>query len=157
VVEVSGTAYNTQLRSYSYCCQRTFKLFLYLDFNEGATEWVAKLNEINFLSFFQAVLKVLQPFNPCLTYCYMNCWHGVLLFAGPSGIQPVVKAAPITVHDSDSEDEEENMGPSRACVSNSIAQNYSDGEEKSRDPVETREPAGVEQMGSWALLSKIYS
>ncbi|NXQ87721.1 FBX38 protein, partial [Nyctibius grandis] len=59
--------------------------------------------------------------------------------AGPSGIQPVVKAAPITVHDSDSEDEEENMGTSRACISNSIAQNYSDGEEKSRDPVESRE------------------
>nr|XP_010305878.1 PREDICTED: F-box only protein 38 isoform X2 [Balearica regulorum gibbericeps] len=63
--------------------------------------------------------------------------------AGPSGIQPVVKAAPITVHDSDSEDEEENMGSSRACISNSIAQNYSDGEEKSRDPVETREPSEV--------------
>ncbi|XP_009706958.1 PREDICTED: F-box only protein 38 isoform X1 [Cariama cristata] len=61
--------------------------------------------------------------------------------AGPSGIQPVVKAAPITVHDSDSEDEEENMGTSRACISSSIAQNYSDGEEKSRDPVETREPS----------------
>ncbi|XP_010184602.1 PREDICTED: F-box only protein 38 isoform X2 [Mesitornis unicolor] len=61
--------------------------------------------------------------------------------AGPSGIQPVVKAAPITVHDSDSEDEEENIGTSRACISNSIAQNYSDGEEKSRDPVETREPS----------------
>ncbi|XP_074011746.1 F-box only protein 38 isoform X3 [Numenius arquata] len=63
--------------------------------------------------------------------------------AGPSGIQPVVKAAPITVHDSDSEDEEENMGTSRACISNSIAQHYSDGEEKSRDPVETREPSEV--------------
>ncbi|XP_010000263.1 PREDICTED: F-box only protein 38 isoform X2 [Chaetura pelagica] len=63
--------------------------------------------------------------------------------AGPSGIQPVVKAAPITVHDSDSEDEEENMGTSRACISNNIAQNYSDGEEKSRDPVETREPSEV--------------
>uniref|UniRef100_A0A8C0FLG5 F-box protein 38 n=1 Tax=Bubo bubo TaxID=30461 RepID=A0A8C0FLG5_BUBBB len=61
--------------------------------------------------------------------------------AGPSGIQPVVKATPITVHDSDSEDEEENMGTSRACITNSIAQNYSDGEEKSRDPVETREPS----------------
>ncbi|XP_010149577.1 PREDICTED: F-box only protein 38 isoform X1 [Eurypyga helias] len=61
--------------------------------------------------------------------------------AGPSGIQPVVKATPITVHDSDSEDEEENMGTSRACISSSIAQNYSDGEEKSRDPVETREPS----------------
>ncbi|XP_010149578.1 PREDICTED: F-box only protein 38 isoform X2 [Eurypyga helias] len=63
--------------------------------------------------------------------------------AGPSGIQPVVKATPITVHDSDSEDEEENMGTSRACISSSIAQNYSDGEEKSRDPVETREPSEV--------------
>ncbi|XP_010079912.1 PREDICTED: F-box only protein 38 isoform X2 [Pterocles gutturalis] len=59
--------------------------------------------------------------------------------AGPSGIQPVVKAAPITIHDSDSEDEEENIGTSRAC----IAQNYSDGEQKSRDPVETREPSEV--------------
>ncbi|KAL2299193.1 hypothetical protein Nmel_013835 [Mimus melanotis] len=59
--------------------------------------------------------------------------------AGPSGIQPVVKAAPITIHDSDSEDEEENMSTSRVCISNSIAQSYSDGEEKSRDPVETRE------------------
>ncbi|XP_010017891.1 PREDICTED: F-box only protein 38 isoform X2 [Nestor notabilis] len=63
--------------------------------------------------------------------------------AGPSGIQPVVKAAPITVHDSDSEDEEENIGTSRACISNSITQNYSDGEEKSRDPVEPRETAEV--------------
>ncbi|XP_036247523.1 F-box only protein 38 isoform X2 [Molothrus ater] len=61
--------------------------------------------------------------------------------AGPSGIQPAVKAAPITIHDSDSEDEEENMGTSRACISNSIAQSYSDGEDKSRDPVETREPS----------------
>ncbi|XP_021402868.2 F-box only protein 38 isoform X2 [Lonchura striata] len=61
--------------------------------------------------------------------------------AGPSGIQPVVKAAPITIHDSDSEDEEESVGTSRACISNSIAQSYSDGEEKSRDPVETREPS----------------
>ncbi|KAF4803338.1 F-box protein 38 [Turdus rufiventris] len=61
--------------------------------------------------------------------------------AGPSGIQSVVKATPITIHDSDSEDEEENMGTSRVCISNSIAQNYSDGEEKSRDTVETREPS----------------
>uniref|UniRef100_A0A8C3FKB1 F-box protein 38 n=1 Tax=Chrysemys picta bellii TaxID=8478 RepID=A0A8C3FKB1_CHRPI len=61
--------------------------------------------------------------------------------AGPSGLQPIVKAAPITVHDSDSEDEEENMGSSRACITNSIAQSYSDGEEKVRDPVETREPS----------------
>lgn len=61
---------------------------------------------------------------------------------GPSGLQPVVKAGPITVHDSDSEDEEDNLGTSRACITNSIAQSYSDGEEKVRDPVETREPSG---------------
>ncbi|KYO20145.1 F-box only protein 38 isoform C [Alligator mississippiensis] len=61
--------------------------------------------------------------------------------AGPSGLQPVVKAGPITVHDSDSEDEEDNLGTSRACITNSIAQSYSDGEEKVRDPVETREPS----------------
>lgn len=68
----------------------------------------------------------------------------IFSFSGPSGIQPAVKAAPITIHDSDSEDEEESMGTSRACISNSIAQSYSDGEEKSRDPVETREPSGVQ-------------
>lgn len=50
------------------------------------------------------------------------------------------------------------MGTSRACITNNIAQNYSDGEEKNRDPVEVREPSGVEQLGEgWALLSKIYS
>lgn len=85
-------------------------------------------------------------------------WTVALLFSGPSGIQPVVKPAPITVHDSDSEDEEENIGNSRACITNNIAQNYSDGEEKNRDPVEIRGPSGVEQLGEgWALLSKIYS
>lgn len=81
----------------------------------------------------------------------------VPLFSGPSGIQPVVKAAPITVHDSDSEDEEESMG-TRACITNNIAQNYSDGEEKTRDPVETKEPSGVEQLGEgWTVFCKICS
>uniref|UniRef100_A0A8D0HJ95 F-box protein 38 n=1 Tax=Sphenodon punctatus TaxID=8508 RepID=A0A8D0HJ95_SPHPU len=61
--------------------------------------------------------------------------------AGPSGLQPVVKTAPITVHDSDSEDEDENMGTSRTCITNSVAKTYSDGEEKVRDPVETQEPS----------------
>uniref|UniRef100_A0A8D0LCM1 F-box protein 38 n=1 Tax=Sphenodon punctatus TaxID=8508 RepID=A0A8D0LCM1_SPHPU len=63
--------------------------------------------------------------------------------AGPSGLQPVVKTAPITVHDSDSEDEDENMGTSRTCITNSVAKTYSDGEEKVRDPVETQEPSEV--------------
>nr|XP_056716461.1 F-box only protein 38 isoform X2 [Euleptes europaea] len=61
--------------------------------------------------------------------------------AGPSGLQPNVKLAPITVHDSDSEDEDENMATSRSYITNSIAQSYSDGEERIRDPVEIREPS----------------
>ncbi|XP_061472803.1 F-box only protein 38 isoform X1 [Rhineura floridana] len=61
--------------------------------------------------------------------------------AGPSGLQPNVKLAPITVHDSDSEDEDENMATSRSCITNSIAQNYSDGEERIRDAVEIRDPS----------------
>lgn len=78
--------------------------------------------------------------------------HEMLIFSfsGPSGIQPVVKAAPITIHDSDSEDEEENMGTAMPCMPNSIAHSYSDGEEKSRDPVETREPSGVPRS-FWSL------
>lgn len=62
--------------------------------------------------------------------------------SGPSGLQPNVKLAPITVHDSDSEDEDENVAASRSCITNSIAQSYSDGEERVRDPVEIREPSG---------------
>ncbi|NP_001089941.1 F-box protein 38 L homeolog [Xenopus laevis] len=42
--------------------------------------------------------------------------------AGPSGLQPVVKAAPITVHDSDSEDEDFLVGFASA---NTTSQNYS--------------------------------
>lgn len=64
------------------------------------------------------------------------------LLLGPSGLQPNVNLAPITVHDSDSEDEEESMATSRSCITNSIAQSYSDGEEKVRDPVEIQEPLG---------------
>lgn len=62
-------------------------------------------------------------------------------FSGPSGLQPSVNLAPITVHDSDSEDEDENIA--RSCITNSIAQSYSDGEERVRDPVENQEPLGA--------------
>ncbi|XP_074865959.1 F-box only protein 38 isoform X3 [Carettochelys insculpta] len=74
--------------------------------------------------------------------------------AGPSGLQPIVKAAPITVHDSDSEDEEENMGSSRACITNSIAQNYSDGDEVVRDPEETQELSAVSGKGKTPLRKR---
>lgn len=65
-----------------------------------------------------------------------------LSFSGPSGLQPSVNLAPITVHDSDSEEEDENMASSRSCITKSIAQSYSDGEERVRDPVEIQEPLG---------------
>ncbi|XP_043842094.1 F-box only protein 38 isoform X3 [Dromiciops gliroides] len=58
--------------------------------------------------------------------------------AGPSGLQPTAKATPITVHDSDSEDEEESMEAPGNCIAKNSSQNYSDKEDKIRDPVESR-------------------
>ncbi|KAM9061031.1 F-box only protein 38-like isoform 3-T3 [Sarcophilus harrisii] len=60
--------------------------------------------------------------------------------AGPSGLQPAAKAPPITVHDSDSEDEEESMGAPGSCIAKNSSQNYSDKEDKIREPVESRQP-----------------
>ncbi|XP_020824769.1 F-box only protein 38 isoform X4 [Phascolarctos cinereus] len=59
--------------------------------------------------------------------------------AGPSGLQPAAKATPITVHDSDSEDEEENMGAPGNCIAKNSSQNFSDKEDKIREPVESRQ------------------
>ncbi|XP_025022370.1 F-box only protein 38 isoform X1 [Python bivittatus] len=73
---------------------------------------------------------------------------------GPSGLQPNVNLAPITVHDSDSEDEDENMASSRSCITNSIAQSYSDGEERVRDPVEIQEPLAVSGKGKAPLRKR---
>ncbi|KAM3847344.1 F-box only protein 38 [Vipera latastei] len=72
--------------------------------------------------------------------------------AGPSGLQPSVNLAPITVHDSDSEDEDENI--TRSCITNSIAQSYSDGEERVRDPVENQEPLAVTGKGKAPLRKR---
>ncbi|KAJ7316289.1 hypothetical protein JRQ81_002451 [Phrynocephalus forsythii] len=74
--------------------------------------------------------------------------------AGPSGLQPNVNLAPITVHDSDSEDEDESVATSRSCITNSIAQSYSDGEEKARDPVEIQEPLAVSGKGKAPLRKR---
>uniref|UniRef100_A0A5F8HB40 F-box protein 38 n=1 Tax=Monodelphis domestica TaxID=13616 RepID=A0A5F8HB40_MONDO len=59
--------------------------------------------------------------------------------AGPSGLQPVAKATPITVHDSDSEDEEESVGSPGNCIAKNNSQNYSDKEDKIREPAESRQ------------------
>uniref|UniRef100_G1KRN4 F-box only protein 38 n=1 Tax=Anolis carolinensis TaxID=28377 RepID=G1KRN4_ANOCA len=74
--------------------------------------------------------------------------------AGPSGLQPNVNLAPITVHDSDSEDEDENMASSRSCITNSIAQSYSDGEERVKEPVEIHESSAVSGKGKAPLRKR---
>ncbi|XP_043925305.1 F-box only protein 38 [Protopterus annectens] len=58
--------------------------------------------------------------------------------AGPSGLQPAVKSVPVSVHDSDSEDEEDG-GISQAPIANHISHNCLDAEEQLK--IET-EPGG---------------
>lgn len=60
--------------------------------------------------------------------------------AGPSGLQPAVKAAPITVHDSDSEDEDDIVSGSN--VGNSSVSNYPNEEDKGFQPSEPQESTG---------------
>ncbi|KAM8974486.1 F-box only protein 38 [Pelodytes ibericus] len=71
--------------------------------------------------------------------------------AGPSGLQPAVKTAPITVHDSDSEDEDE-LGSS----TNNSSQNYSHGEAKNSELAEHKDGTVVSGKGK-APLRKKYS
>ncbi|XP_063784086.1 F-box only protein 38 [Pseudophryne corroboree] len=71
--------------------------------------------------------------------------------AGPSGLQPVVKAAPITVHDSDSEDEDEIVsGPSAGSTS----VNYPHEEDKSDQLTESQENSIVSGKGKAPLRKK---
>ncbi|XP_005993429.1 F-box only protein 38 isoform X2 [Latimeria chalumnae] len=75
--------------------------------------------------------------------------------AGPSGLQPNVKAVPISVHDSDSEDEEENVERSRPSdINSSTVHNYSDGEEKPRDTAEPGKHSGAGSKGKAPLRKK---
>lgn len=71
--------------------------------------------------------------------------------AGPSGLQPVVKETKITVHDTDSEDEEDHTSPSQVSHCNSIAQSYSDNEERPSHMAELRVPLGVSGKGKAPL------
>ncbi|KAM4748212.1 F-box only protein 38 [Rhinophrynus dorsalis] len=71
--------------------------------------------------------------------------------AGPSGLQSVVKAAPITVHDSDSEDEDDiASGPS----TNSISQNYPHEDDKGPQLTETKNNTIVSGKGKAPLRKK---
>ncbi|XP_059101880.1 F-box only protein 38 isoform X2 [Peromyscus eremicus] len=61
--------------------------------------------------------------------------------AGPSGLQRVVKPTPITVHDSESDDEEDSLELQEVWIPKNSARRYSEREEKNGEPVQSRELA----------------
>lgn len=63
----------------------------------------------------------------------------VLFVVGPSGLQRVVKPTPITVHDSESDDEEDSLELQEVWIPKSGARRYSERESKTG---ESRELSG---------------
>nr|XP_004664803.2 F-box only protein 38 isoform X6 [Jaculus jaculus] len=61
--------------------------------------------------------------------------------AGPSGLQQVVKPTPITVHDSESDDEEDSLELQEVWIPKNGARRYSEREEKTGESVQSRELA----------------
>ncbi|KAF6081145.1 F-box protein 38 [Phyllostomus discolor] len=59
--------------------------------------------------------------------------------AGPSGLQRVVKPTPITVHDSESDDEEDSLELQEVWIPKNGPRRYSEREEKTGEPVQSRE------------------
>ncbi|KAM5169788.1 F-box only protein 38 isoform X6 [Marmota monax] len=63
--------------------------------------------------------------------------------AGPSGLQRVVKPTPITVHDSESDDEEDSLELQEVWIPKSGPRRYSDREEKTGEQLQSRELSEV--------------
>ncbi|XP_006747727.1 F-box only protein 38 isoform X6 [Mirounga angustirostris] len=63
--------------------------------------------------------------------------------AGPSGLQRVVKPTPITVHDSESDDEEDSLELQEVWIPKNGARRYCEREEKSGESVQSRELSEV--------------
>ncbi|XP_021570055.1 F-box only protein 38 isoform X3 [Carlito syrichta] len=63
--------------------------------------------------------------------------------AGPSGLQRVVKPTPITVHDSESDDEEDSLELQEVWIPKNGTRHYSEREEKTGDSVQSRELSEV--------------
>ncbi|XP_065774936.1 F-box only protein 38 isoform X5 [Muntiacus reevesi] len=63
--------------------------------------------------------------------------------AGPSGLQRVVKPTPITVHDSESDDEEDSLELQEVWIPKNGARRFSEREEKTGESVQSRELAEV--------------
>ncbi|XP_066129031.1 F-box only protein 38 isoform X3 [Saccopteryx bilineata] len=59
--------------------------------------------------------------------------------AGPSGLQRVVKPTPITVHDSESDDEEDSLELQEVWIPKSSARRYSEREEKTAESAQSRD------------------
>ncbi|KAM5299307.1 F-box only protein 38 isoform 2-T2 [Ctenodactylus gundi] len=59
--------------------------------------------------------------------------------AGPSGLQRVVKPTPITVHDSESDDEEDSLELQEVWIPKSAPRRYSEREPKTGDSAQSRE------------------
>uniref|UniRef100_F7DDT6 F-box protein 38 n=1 Tax=Callithrix jacchus TaxID=9483 RepID=F7DDT6_CALJA len=63
--------------------------------------------------------------------------------AGPSGLQRVVKPTPITVHDSESDDEEDSLELQEVWIPKNGTRRYSEREEKTGESVQSRESSEV--------------
>ncbi|XP_055284701.1 F-box only protein 38 isoform X6 [Moschus berezovskii] len=63
--------------------------------------------------------------------------------AGPSGLQRVVKPTPITVHDSESDDEEDSLELQEVWIPKNGARRFSEREEKTGESVQSRELSEV--------------
>lgn len=66
----------------------------------------------------------------------------LFFFLGPSGLQRVVKPTPITVHDSESDDEEDSLELQEVWIPKNGTRRYSEREEKTGESVQSRELSG---------------
>nr|KAF6346503.1 F-box protein 38 [Pipistrellus kuhlii] len=77
--------------------------------------------------------------------------------AGPSGLQRVVKPTPITVHDSESDDEEDSLELQEVWIPKNGPRRYSEREEKKRESEQSRELSGVSGKGKTPLRKRYNS
>ncbi|XP_071066715.1 F-box only protein 38 isoform X5 [Dasypus novemcinctus] len=77
--------------------------------------------------------------------------------AGPSGLQRVVKPTPITVHDSESDDEEDSLELQEVWIPKNGARRYSEREEKIGESVQSRELSAVSGKGKTPLRKRYNS
>ncbi|KAF6081143.1 F-box protein 38 [Phyllostomus discolor] len=77
--------------------------------------------------------------------------------AGPSGLQRVVKPTPITVHDSESDDEEDSLELQEVWIPKNGPRRYSEREEKTGEPVQSRELSAVSGKGKTPLRKRYNS